>query len=112
MGGIDDYTVPLMDMFFFAYDKVEEGYVDLDEEDQADLDDLYEQLSDAQAQLLGEHYTRMLVSLDLPEEGRRPSPSSRPSTGRRSGTMTRTMSIWWGTPPAIMICPPPLPGTM
>ena len=69
VGGIDDYTVPLMDMFFFAYDKVEEGYVDLDEEDQADLDDLYEQLSDAQAQLLGEHYTRMLVSLDLPEEG-------------------------------------------
>ena len=56
-------------MFFFAYDKAEEGYVDLDEEDQADLDDLYAQLSDAQAQLLGEHYTRMLVSLDLPEEG-------------------------------------------
>ena len=69
VGGIDDYTVPLMDMFFFAYDKVEEGYVDLDEEDQTDLDDLYDQLSDAQAQLLGEHYTRMLVSLDLPEEG-------------------------------------------
>ena len=69
VGGIDDYTVPLMDMFFFAYDKVEEGYVDLDEEDQADLDDLYDQLSDAQAQLLGEHYTRMLISLDLPEEG-------------------------------------------
>ena len=69
VGGLDDYTVPLMDMFFFAYDKAEEGYVDLDEEDQADLDDLYAQLSDARAQLLGEHYTRMLVSLDLPEEG-------------------------------------------
>ena len=66
MGGIDDYTVPLMDMFFFAYDKVEEGYVDLDEADQANLDDLYDQLSDAQAQLQGEHYTRMVVSLDLP----------------------------------------------
>lgn len=37
VGGLDDYTVPLMDMFFFAYDKVEEGYVDLDEEEQADL---------------------------------------------------------------------------
>src|SRR5699024_372819 len=35
VGGIDDYTVPLMDMFFFAYDKIDEGYVDLDEEDQA-----------------------------------------------------------------------------
>ena len=69
VGGLDDYTVPLMDMFFFAYDKVEEGYVRLDEEQQADLDDLYEQLSDAREQLLGEDYTRMLVSLDLPEEG-------------------------------------------
>ena len=69
VGGLDDYTVPLMDMFFFAYDKVEEGYVDLDEEEQADLDALYEQLSDAREQLLGEDYTRMLVSLDLPEEG-------------------------------------------
>ena len=69
VGGLNDYAVPLMDMFFFAYDKVGEGYVDLDEEDQADLDDLYEQLSDAREQLLGERYTRMLVSLDLPEEG-------------------------------------------
>lgn len=51
------------------HDKVEEGYVDLDEEEQADLDALYEQLSDAREQLLGEDYTRMLVSLDLPEEG-------------------------------------------
>ena len=69
VGGLDDYAVPLMDMFFFAYDKVEEGYVNLDEEQQADLDDLYVQLSDAQEQLLGEKYTRMLVSLNLPEEG-------------------------------------------
>ena len=69
VGGLDDYTVPLMDMFFFAYDKVEEGYVNLEEEQQTDLDDLYAQLSDAREQLQGENYTRMLVSLDLPEEG-------------------------------------------
>ena len=69
VGGLNDYAVPLMDMFFFAYDKVEEGYVNLDEEQQADLDDLFVQLSDAQEQLLGENYTRMLVSLNLPEEG-------------------------------------------
>ena len=69
VGGLDDYAVPLMDMFFFAYDKAEEGYVDLDEEQQADLDDLYEQLDNARVQLLGEHYTRMLINLDLPEEG-------------------------------------------
>ena len=69
MGGLEDYEVPLIDMFFFAYDKVKEGYVDLDSEQQAELDDLYEQLSNAQAQLQGANYTRLLVSLDLPEEG-------------------------------------------
>ena len=69
VGGLNDYAVPLMDMFFFAYDKAEEGYVNLDEEQQADLDDLYQQLSDARKQLLGNTYTRMLISLDLPEEG-------------------------------------------
>lgn len=69
VGGLNDYAVPLMDMFFFAYDKAEEGYVNLDGEQQADLDDLYQQLSDARKQLLGDTYTRMLISLDLPEEG-------------------------------------------
>ncbi len=70
MGGLDDYTVPLMDMFFFAYDKVEEGYVTLDEEDsRRTWTTLYEQLTDARAQMLGENYTRMLVNLNLPEEG-------------------------------------------
>ena len=69
VGGLDDYAVPLMDMFFFAYDKAEEGYVDLDEEQQADLDDLYEQLDNARVQMLGENYTRMLINLNLPEEG-------------------------------------------
>ena len=101
-----------MDMFFFAYDKVEEGYVDLDEEEQADLDALYEQLSDAREQLLGEDYTRMLVSLDLPEEGRRLLLSSRPSMTKRRDTMTPKTSIWLGTPPVTMTCLCPLPETM
>ncbi len=68
-GGISDYSVPLMDMFFFAYDKVEEGYVSLDDEQQEDLDNLFSQLSSAREQMLGENYTRILISLNLPEEG-------------------------------------------
>ena len=62
--------------------------MNLDEEQQADLDDLYVQLSDAQEQLLEKKYTRMLVSLNLPEEGEETFASSRPSTRRRSGTTT------------------------
>ena len=41
VGGIDEYAVPLMDMFFFLYDQKEEGYVDLDQETEQDLDDMY-----------------------------------------------------------------------
>ena len=69
VGGIDEYAVPLMDMFFFLYDQKEEGYVDLDQETEQDLDDMYQQLTDAQNQMLGEHYTRIVLSLNLPEEG-------------------------------------------
>lgn len=69
VSGISDYTVPLMDMFFFVYDKAEEGYVDLEGDMKAELSALYSQLSDAKVQLLGDTYTRMLISLDLPEEG-------------------------------------------
>lgn len=68
-GGIDGYAVPLMDMFFFVHDKMEEGYFELEEEDQQDLDDLYDQLADARAQMEGETYDRMVISLNLPEEG-------------------------------------------
>ncbi len=69
IGGLDDYSVPLMYMFFFAYDKAAEGYVTLDSAQQTDLDSLYAQLSDARMQLLGDSCTRMLLSLNLPEEG-------------------------------------------
>ena len=68
VSSIDSYDVPLIDMFLFLYDKKEEGFVELDPEMEADIDDLYEQLSDAKRQLQGENYTRLLISLNLPEE--------------------------------------------
>lgn len=68
-GGIDSYAVPLMDLFLFAYDKEQEGYFTLEGDAKEDMDDLHEQLMDGRAQMLGEHYTRMVLLLDLPEEG-------------------------------------------
>ena len=68
VGGIDQYSVPLMDMFLFVYDQMQEGYVTLDEEMTADIEDLHTQLVDAQKQLKGEHYSRMVLELALPEE--------------------------------------------
>ena len=69
VGGIDNYSISILDMFLFLYDHVQDGYVTLDEEQQADLDDMYEQITKAQAQLQSSEYSRMVITLSLPEEG-------------------------------------------
>ncbi len=69
VGGIDSYSVSILDMFLFVYDCVQDGYVTLDEEQEAGLDDLHEQITKAQEQLQSDEYSRMVVTLDLPEEG-------------------------------------------
>ncbi|MDO4332131.1 MAG: MMPL family transporter [Eubacteriales bacterium] len=69
VGGLDSYSIPLMDIFFFLYDQKEEGYVTLDDDLNEDLNDMYWQLSDAKAQMMGENYSRMVIDLNLAEEG-------------------------------------------
>ncbi|MCM1251606.1 MAG: MMPL family transporter [Clostridium sp.] len=68
VNGLSDYQVPLIDMFMFVYDEVEEGYVTLEDDLQETLDDAYKQMNFAKNQLQGENYSRMLVYLTLPEE--------------------------------------------
>ena len=66
---IDTYSIPLMDMFLFVCEQKDEGYVELDSETNSQLNDLYQQLLDGQAQMMGDNYSRMIVALNLPEEG-------------------------------------------
>lgn len=68
VSGIDGYGVPLIDMFMFLYDQMQEGYVTLDDEMTETIEDLHGQLSDAKLQLLGENYSRLVLTLNLPEE--------------------------------------------
>lgn len=68
VNGLSEYKVPLIDMFMFVYQEVEDGYVTLDDELQETLDDAYRQMNFAKNQLQGENYSRMLVYLTLPEE--------------------------------------------
>ena len=68
VSGLDTYAAPLMDMFLFLYDQKSEGYVTLDDALSEELDDMYIQLTRARAQLQGEQYSRLLISLELPEE--------------------------------------------
>ncbi len=69
VNGLSQYGVPLIDMFMFAYDEVDKGYVKLDDELMDTLEELHETLSDALLQLKTENYSRILVYLNLPEEG-------------------------------------------
>ncbi|WP_026657404.1 MMPL family transporter [Butyrivibrio sp. AC2005] len=69
VNGISTYRVPLIDMIMFAHDEVEEGYVTLEDSMKEKLDDAYEQMNIAKKQLQGENYSRILVYLNLPEEG-------------------------------------------
>ena len=68
VSGLDSYGVPLLDMFLFVYDQMEEGYLTLDGEMTETVEDLHVQLSDAQLQLKGGNYSRLVLQLDLPEE--------------------------------------------
>ena len=69
VGGISSYSVPLIDLFMFAYDQIDAGYVTLATDQRETLNDAYAQMSAAKAQLSGEDYNRMLVFLTLPEGG-------------------------------------------
>lgn len=68
VSGIDDYKVPLIDMFMYLYDQKEAGYVTLDDDINDELEDLHDQLTDAQAQLQSDGHTRLLVYSTMPEE--------------------------------------------
>lgn len=69
VSGIDQYSVPLIDMFTFLYDQKEQGYVNLDDEIEDKINDVNKQLTDAKLQLQGENYTRILLYTSLAEEG-------------------------------------------
>lgn len=69
VNGLSTYSVPLIDIFMFLYDEVNEGYVTLDDEMMDTLEDAHTQMQIALDQLQGEEYSRMLVYLNLPEEG-------------------------------------------
>ena len=69
ISGMDEYAIPLFDMFIYLKDQLEAHNITLTGEDQATIDELFDSLGQAQAQLQNENYSRMVVYLTLPEEG-------------------------------------------
>jgi len=68
INGLDNYQVPLFDMFLFLKEQMEKGNITLEGEIQDTLDDLFDQLEKAKLQLKSEDYSRMVIYLNLPEE--------------------------------------------
>ncbi|MBR4719715.1 MAG: MMPL family transporter [Lachnospiraceae bacterium] len=68
VNGLSAYKVPLIDMFLFIHEEIDQGYVTLDDETRNKLDEAYKMINFAKEQLQGENYSRMLVYLNLPEE--------------------------------------------
>lgn len=68
VGGIDSYKIALIDMFDFAFEMIDSGYVSIDEETQSELNDLHSQLLDGKKQLGSENYSRLVMNLNIPEE--------------------------------------------
>ena len=68
INGLDTYKVPIYDMFKFLEQEMHDGNVTLSGDVQDTLDDLFDQLDEAQKQLQSEDYSRLVVYLNLPEE--------------------------------------------
>lgn len=69
LGNLENYEVPLIDMFLFVCEQVDSGVVTLNEEQTDMLDEAYTQMTAAKEQLQGNDYSRMLLYLTLPESG-------------------------------------------
>lgn len=69
ISGIEEYGVPLFDMFIYLKDELDARNISFEGEDMEMLSELFTQLDKAQAQLQNENYSRMVVYLTLPEEG-------------------------------------------
>ena len=69
IAGLEDYEIPLFDMFIFLKDQLDELNINLDSGDQAMIGEMFSALDTARSQLQSEHYSRMVVYLNVPEEG-------------------------------------------
>jgi len=68
LSGLDEYHIPLFDMFLYLKDQLESHNINLSGDDQAALGEMFTQLETARKQLQNEKYSRMVVYLNLPEE--------------------------------------------
>lgn len=69
LGNAETYSVPLIDMFLYLFEKIDQGAVTLEGDAADKLDDLRGELERGVAQLRGENYDRIIITADVPVEG-------------------------------------------
>ena len=67
--GVEEYEIPLFDMFLFLKDQMDAYNIHLTGEDMAMMEDMLGQLETARSQMRTDKYSRMVIYLNLPEEG-------------------------------------------
>lgn len=68
ISGIEEYAIPLFDMFLYLKNQMQTHNINLSGETGDMLNEMFSQLENAQTQLQNENYSRMVVYLNLPEE--------------------------------------------
>ena len=66
---VDQYKVPIIDMFSFLIEQQQSGLVSLDGEAGDKIAELGDLLNEAKGQLQGENYSRLVFTIDGPVEG-------------------------------------------
>ena len=69
-GEVQDYAVPLLDMFEFMFEKIDQGMVELEEDKVKELNTLRDTLEEGLLQLRGEDMVRMVFTAAVPTESK------------------------------------------
>lgn len=69
ISGVNQYGIPLIDMFQFMIEQVKAGYVTLEDDLMNNLKEYEVLLANARSQLESPNYSRIVLMLKLPEEG-------------------------------------------
>ena len=68
-GGAENYEVPLVDMFLYLFEKIDQGVVTLTPEQAESIAPLRAQLERGVRQLRGENWDRVVLTASIPAEG-------------------------------------------
>ena len=69
LNGMEDYEIPMFDLFMFMKEQLESHNITLDSGSEMDMTAMLDQLEGAKKQLKSEKYSRMITYINLPEEG-------------------------------------------